>query len=411
MNFLQGLHGALALAILGGLLFAEEAGVPLPFAPGELTLLVAGLLIASGGLNPYLFIPLALVACVGGSMVGYTWARAVGDRGLQTLAGRLRQRRNLERVSRRLRSAGWMGIAISRLIPGLRIYTTLVAGAVKVPRRSFIVAMSLSTVVWVGVYVALGILVGVPVEHLLSQVQKLAVQGGILIVMGVGCYVAVRKAPPSSGAGLVRVPRWLRVLVAAVLDIGVVASIITGLFALSRLVGFEFGTGWLDAVVALLVVGAFYVVVARRSAGATVGEVLLQTSYISGQRMPLHPRAALRSVRALLTGSGHELSATADLFRALGEPERLRLVTRLLDEPQPLHQLASRSGLSPFEVRHRLDGLRTTGVLSITGDDLDPVYTLRGDLRPGLAQLLASLQAAPPVPSDQSPDLTPQPDP
>src|ERR1019366_1314771 len=106
MNFLQGLHGVVALAILGGLLFAEEAGVPLPFAPGELTLLVAGLLIASGGLNPYIFIPVALVSCVAGSLVGYTWARIVGDRGLQALAGRLRQQRNLERVSRRMRSAG-----------------------------------------------------------------------------------------------------------------------------------------------------------------------------------------------------------------------------------------------------------------------------------------------------------------
>jgi membrane protein DedA with SNARE-associated domain len=48
VSFLQGLHGAVALALLTGLLFAEEAGVPLPFAPGELTLLVAGLLIVSG---------------------------------------------------------------------------------------------------------------------------------------------------------------------------------------------------------------------------------------------------------------------------------------------------------------------------------------------------------------------------
>src|ERR1035438_9290228 len=98
MNFLQGLHGVVALAILGGLLFAEEAGVPLPFALGELTLLVAGLLIASGGLNPYVFIPLALVACVAGSLVGYSWARVVGDGGPRALAKRLRQLRNLERV-------------------------------------------------------------------------------------------------------------------------------------------------------------------------------------------------------------------------------------------------------------------------------------------------------------------------
>ena len=190
MNFLSGLHGAVALALLPALLFAEEAGVPLPFAPGELVLLVAGLLIASGGLNPYAFIPLSLVACIAGSLVGYSWARAVGDRGLKGLARRLRQQRNLERVEDRLRAAGWRGIAISRLIPGLRIYTTLVAGAVRAPRRSFILAMVSSTFVWVGVYVALGILIGVPVEHFLDQLQKLAVQGAILIVMGVGCYLA-----------------------------------------------------------------------------------------------------------------------------------------------------------------------------------------------------------------------------
>jgi len=34
LNFLAGLHGAVAIALLGGFLFAEEAGVPLPFAPG-----------------------------------------------------------------------------------------------------------------------------------------------------------------------------------------------------------------------------------------------------------------------------------------------------------------------------------------------------------------------------------------
>jgi len=125
VNFLQGLHGAVALALLPALLFAEEAGVPLPFAPGELVLLFGGLLIASGGLNPYAFIPLVLFACITGSLIGYSWARVVGERGLRGLARRLRQQRNLERVEERLRSAGWLKIAVCRLIPGLRIYTTL----------------------------------------------------------------------------------------------------------------------------------------------------------------------------------------------------------------------------------------------------------------------------------------------
>jgi membrane protein DedA with SNARE-associated domain len=409
VNFLSGLHGAVALALLPALLFAEEAGVPLPFAPGELTLLVAGLLIASGGLNPYAFIPLALIACIAGSLVGYSWARAVGDHALKGLARRLRQQRNLERVEERLRSAGWQGIAVSRLIPGLRIYTTLVAGAVRAPRRSFVLAMISSTIVWVGVYVALGILIGVPVEHFLDQIQKLAVQGAILIVMGVGCYLAVRKTPSSSGAGLVRVPRWVRVLLAALIDVGVVASIVTGLLALGRLLGVGFGSGWVDGIVVLLVVGAFYVVVARRSAGATAGEVLLQTSYISGHGLPLRPRAALDAVRSLVTRSDDELTATGDLLHALGDPDRLRIVTHLLDRPQKLDELAKKSNLSPFEVRHQMDRFESTGVLVVTGQDPDATYSIRSDLRPVLVQLLAIMESTPVLkPAAKTPEKTPE---
>lgn len=406
MNFLQGLHGAVALALLPALLFAEEAGVPLPFAPGELVLLVGGLLIASGGLNPYAFFPLVLFACIAGSLVGYSWARVVGDRGLRGLARRLRQQRNLERVEERLRSAGWLKIAICRLIPGLRIYTTLVAGAVRAPRRSFTLAIVSSTVVWVAVFVALGMLIGVPVAHFLDRIQKLALEGAILIVMGVGCYLAVRKTPSSSGAGLVRLPRWLRVLLAAGVDIGVVASIVTGLLALGRLLGVGFGSGWLDAVVVLLVVGAFYAIVARRSGGATAGEVLLQTSYVTGVRVPLRPRAALEAVRSLIMRPDDELTATGDLLHALGDPDRLRIVTQLLDGPRTAAELATRTKLSAFEVMHQLDRFQSTGVLVMTGQDPDiVVYSVRPDLLHVLVELLAIMESAP------SPQASPAPAP
>jgi DNA-binding transcriptional ArsR family regulator len=250
-----------------------------------------------------------------------------------------------------------------------------------------------STIVWVGVYVALGILIGVPVAHFLDQIQKLAVQGGILIVMGVGCYLAVRKTPSSSGAGLVRVPRWVRVLLAAGVDIGVITSIVTGLLALGRLLGIGLGSGWIDAVVGLLVVAAFYVIVARRSAGATAGEVLLQTSYVSGHGLPLRPRAALEAVRSLVTRSDDELTVTGDLLRALGDPVRLRIVTQLLDRPRTLDELAERSKLSAFEVRHQLDRFNSTGVLVVTGQEPDVTLSVRSDLRHVLAQLLAIMES------------------
>ena len=396
MNFLSGLHGAVALALLPALLFAEEAGVPAALRSGELVLLVAGLLIASGGLNPYAFIPLALVACIAGSLVGYSWARAVGDRALRGLAQRLRQQRNLERVEERLRAAGWQRIAISRLIPGpAHLHHVGRRGLSGAPRRSFILAMVTSTFVWVGVYVALGILIGVPVEHFLDQIQKLAVQGAILIVMGVGCYLAVRKTPSSSGAGLVRVPRWVRVVLAALLDIGVVASIVTGLLALGRLLGIGFGSGWVDAVV--VAPGGRGVLRDRRQAqcGATAGEVLLQTSYVSGHGLPLKPRAALDAVRSLVSRSDDELTATGDLLHALGDPDRLRIVTQLLDRPQTLDELAARTKLSPFEVRHQLDRFQSTGVLVVNGQEPDATYAIRADLRHVLRQLLAIMESTP----------------
>ncbi len=187
----------------------------------------------------------------------------------------------------------------------------------------------------------------------------------------------------------------MRVVVAAALDIGVVASVITGLLALGRLLGVGFTASWLDAVIAVLVVGAFYVVVARRSGGATVGEILLQTSYVAGMHVPLHPRAAFEAVHSLVTHSDDELTATSDVLRALGDPDRLRLVTHLLDRPHTVDELVVRAKLTPFEVLHLLDRFRSTGMLVVTGQDTDATYGIRSDLRPVLAQLVAIIGSSP----------------
>ena len=367
--------------------------MPLPFAPGEIVLLAAGLLIASGGLDPLVFVPVAIVACIAGSIVGYSWTRLVGERGLVALARRLHQERNLERVSRRVRSAGWVGVAVSRLIPGLRIYTTLVAGAVRVPRTTFVVAMVPSTVVWVGGFIALGTVVGIPVEHFFNQVEKLAVQGVILVVMGVGVFFAVRRTPPSTGAGLVRVPFAVRAGIAAAIDLGVIASIVTGLLALGRrLFGVGIGPGWLDLAVAVVVAAILYIVIARRGVGATVGEALLQTSYISGRRLPRRPQDAWRSARALLAQPPDALRPTADLLRALADPERLRLVNNLLDAPRRVAQLAALTATSEFEVRHQLDRLLGAGIVTVDGDmDSDSATSrIRPDLVAPLLEFLAA---------------------
>lgn len=381
-----------ALVLLCSLLFAEEAGVPLPFAPGELTLVAGGLLIASGGLNAFAFVPLAIIACLAGSLVGYGWARLVGERGLSSVARRLHQQKALDRVSTRVRSAGWVGVAICRLIPGLRIYTTLVAGAVQVPQRTFIVAMTSSTLVWVGAYVTLGALVGIPVEHFFNQVSQLAVQGAILIVMGLGVFLTIRKTPPSTGAGLVRVPRLARALIAAAIDLGAIAAIVTGLLALGRrLFGIGLGAGWLDAVVAIVAAAIIYIVIARRGVGATVGEALLQTSYVSGRRLPRRPQQAWQAARAMLAGSTDELRPTAERLGALADPDRLRLVRHLLDQPRTADELVELTGEEPLETRHQLDRLQSVGVLVARDADDGSRWRVRPELVTPLLEFLSAV--------------------
>ena len=131
---------------------------------------------------------------------------------------------------------------------------------------------------------------------------------------------------------------------------------------------------------------------ATSSAGATAGEVLLQTSYVSGHGLPLKPRAALDAVRSLVSRPDDELTATGALLHALGDADRLRIVTQLLDRPMKLDELATRTKLSPFEVRHQLDRFQSTGVLVVNGQEPDATYAIRADIRHVLVQLLAIME-------------------
>ena len=281
MSFLPGLHGTIAVVLFCGLLFAEDAGVPMPFAPGELVLLAAGLLIATGGLSPYAFIPLALLACTGGAMLAFTWAGIVGNHGLEAIARRLHGSRALQRVQTRVHAAGPLGIATTRLIPGLRIYTTLVSGALHISRRTFLLGVLLATTLWIAVFITLGALVGLPLEHAFNQVSRIALQGLVLALVAIVAYVTVRRTPPVIHGGIVRLKQPLRTGFAGVIDVCFVAGVVIGLIAAARpLFGAGFASQWFDIATPMLVAAILYVVIARRSAGGTLGEALLSISYL-----------------------------------------------------------------------------------------------------------------------------------
>ena len=293
MSFLTGLHGVIATALLCALLFVDEAGVPLPFMPNELLLIVSGLLLASGGLNGFIFFPFCFAALLGGSLTGYSWAKLVGPKQLRRIAERLRAGKTYDRAMGRMTRADSRHIGLTRVIPGIRVYATLVAGAGQVPMRTFMKGNIPAILFWMALLTTLGWAVGVPAEHLLTDVEaeifNLALSGGVFILLGVAAFRAARRAPlprraPSPGPffGIANRDRyWLAIAV----DGGIVAIVVAGFDRIVRSVlnyrGHIIAEGRYDVIIVLAAMALAYIAFSRRSStGETAGERLFDISYV-----------------------------------------------------------------------------------------------------------------------------------
>lgn len=205
MTFLAHLHGPVFLAVLCLVVFVEECGVPMPFAPGDLLLTLCGLTIRTGRMNPVLAVAAVYVATVAGAVAGREVFALAGMRLLRLLNGSPRLRPPLERATRILRRGGWPAVLLARLTPGLRIHTTEVAGLVGLPRRTFLMGLLPAAGVYVGVFVGAGALFGHRAVTLLLQIADrfglgVVVVGTVLLWLG-GLWLGARVLGLRSASG------------------------------------------------------------------------------------------------------------------------------------------------------------------------------------------------------------------
>lgn len=276
MSFLAGLHGTAAAILICSLLFADEAGLPVPIAPSEGLLLLTGVLISSDAFPLWLIGSAAFLAMTLGMLAGYGWARIVGQSGLQALAQRVRATTVIDRAQRRLQSASPWGIAVARLVPGVRPYATLVSGAAAVDLRTFVLGAAPALLLWEVFWVLAGMLVGLPVAHLLGRFQKVALRGVILAVLGTMVWFAIRNVAPERRGGVMRIAPRLRASLAFLFDAGTVVSVVSGVFAIGREVLEASRNGWIEVLVSAVLLIVLLVV----SRGMqTPGERLFETQY------------------------------------------------------------------------------------------------------------------------------------
>jgi membrane protein DedA with SNARE-associated domain len=189
-QLLLGLFHAHELTTLFVAILVEEAGIPIPI-PGDALVTLAGAQTPHTIGQALVVVGISSVAIFLGSSLLFTVVHR-GGRPLLTKYGRyvLLNEQRLARMERWFASRGRSGIIAGRLIPGLRIPTTIMAGLSGVAYAEFAITMAIAAVIWSAFYYILGGVLGrtVPlvlalIADVLDDVPRWVVMVSVLILL------------------------------------------------------------------------------------------------------------------------------------------------------------------------------------------------------------------------------------
>jgi membrane protein DedA with SNARE-associated domain len=184
-------HGYLAAV---GLLYAEESGVPLP-APGDIFVMYVGAHV-SRNLVGWLAAWLGLITTV---VLGATNLFYISRKfGRRLVESRVAEYVHLtpERMVKAevwFQKYGVLAIIFGRHIPGFRVPITVAAGILHIRWTVFAASVAISTAIWAGVFLIIGVLYGARFEHFLQvHKQVYLLWGGIIALLFVAHFVRRR---------------------------------------------------------------------------------------------------------------------------------------------------------------------------------------------------------------------------
>lgn len=182
-------HNVIALMASYGYLLVlivvliEEAGVPLPL-PSDLLLLFAGSLVARGTLSFAPTMGVVVIATLIGTSVLYSLARHGGRPLVRRYGHWLRIKdEHLTRAECWLGRRPVSGLVLLRLIPGLRVYSTIASGVLAVPRLRAMAAFVVSGAIWATAWVGLGLLLGSQVTFVAQRLSRIDRLFGPLLII------------------------------------------------------------------------------------------------------------------------------------------------------------------------------------------------------------------------------------
>jgi membrane-associated protein len=180
------------------LVMGESSGVPIP---GETGLIAAAVLASAGKLQIELVIALAAAAAIVGDNIGYAIGRK-GGRWLLERPGRFqRQRRQvLETGEPFFERHGPKAVFFGRFLLGLRVWASWLAGATRMPWRSFVLWNACGGICWA---IAIGLLAYFLGHSAGNAVQTFGLYGlaAALLALASGFWLHRRHGRRASAPG------------------------------------------------------------------------------------------------------------------------------------------------------------------------------------------------------------------
>lgn len=186
--------------LVGLIIGVESMGIPLP---GEITLISAALLSASGTGNPWLVGLAAAIGAIVGDSIGYT----IGRRGGRPLLERVGRRfpkhfgpAHLAKAESMFGRWGTWAVFFGRFIALLRILAGPIAGALRVPYPRFLLANAAGGIVWAFGTALLVYKVGAVVEGWMSGLSWVGL--GLALLIGLITTLWLRHKAKKAMAGV-----------------------------------------------------------------------------------------------------------------------------------------------------------------------------------------------------------------
>lgn len=143
------LSGPLAYALVAALVFGETALFFGFVLPGEIAVVLGGVLASRGRVSLPLLMLIVVVAAIVGPLVGYEVGRRMGSR---VVASRFLRRVSgpVEKAAATLNARGAAAVLVGRFTAVLRALMPALAGTAQMPYRTFAVYNAVSGLVWGG---------------------------------------------------------------------------------------------------------------------------------------------------------------------------------------------------------------------------------------------------------------------